>query len=167
MLRRVSEINLNNPEWIRAGIIPFINSEGIIIYAFGIGNIIGDICDFGGHREAIDTDLLDTAIREYEEESLNIFGRLTREMLQDCEVLEGIDTMEILVPITGMPYSYTTDFLNLIGDNTDHEIQNIVWLTKQQLLTIVDAQNTVVDNIKIFYMYDKIYNVIKLNIDLL
>lgn len=162
-MRKVSDIDWKNPKFIRAGIIPFVEENSVRFFAFSIGNIIADIGDFGGHKEKGDSDALDTAIREYREEALNIFGEITRDMLQDCYALEGSDTVEILLPVTGPFYKYTEKFHNLIGTNTDHEVQSIIWLSRRQLLTAIDSQYEQYMGTKIYHMYDKIQKVICLN----
>ncbi len=148
--------------YVRAGIIPYITINNVKFYAFGLGNMVADLCDFGGHREDVDGDLLDTAIREYSEESLNIFGELTRDTLDYCEVLDGDDTAEVLYPLPGdIPmYSYTLDFKQLIGDDLNHEIQNIIWMSKNQIITAVSHPNTTYNGTKIYHMYNKIRSVL-------
>jgi hypothetical protein len=152
MLRRVIDTDWNNSNVVRAGIIPFIIKNGVKFYAFGIANEVGDLCDFGGHREDFDNDLLDTAIREYKEECFEIFGKIDRNSLSDCYVLEGQDTLEILLEVTGDLYEYTYKFREMIGNNEQLELQNIVWLTYNQII----LNTKYVDNVDIIFMYDKI-----------
>jgi len=152
MLKRVNEINWNDDKYIRSGIIPYIDINNSRFYAFGIANIVGDLCDFGGHREIIDNDLLDTAIREYQEESLNIFGILNRKMLENFNVLEGKDTIEILLPVSGSLYYYSQKFQELINGNKDHELQNIVWLSYDQF----NSGLKLINGVNIIFMYEKI-----------
>jgi hypothetical protein len=168
--KRVRDINWHDRKFIRAGIIPIINQGGIRFFGFGVENGVAAIGDFGGHREKIDKDALDTAIREYSEEALNIFGEFTREMLQNCHVIEGIDTVEILVPITGSLYQYTEAFRSLLvtlENNINHEVQDIVWLSRRQLLTAIDSQEISFDGVKIYHMYTRIRDTIHLNRDFL
>lgn len=148
---------VKNTDWsdtniIRAGIIPYIDVGHTRFYGLGIASDVGDLCDFGGHKELIDKDLLDTAIREYEEESFNLFGKLTREMLMNCLVLKGIDTYEILLPVYGNLYNYTLTFQKLVGNNKKHEIQNFIWLTYNQLT----LTNVYINGVNILLIYNKI-----------
>lgn len=164
---RVADIDWDHPKYIRAGIIPYIIQNNIRFYGFSIDGEIGQLGDFGGHRELIDRDVLDTAIREYEEESLNLFGQLTRESLQDCFVLDGVDTVEILVPIPTAFYPYTYAFRQTIGTKTDLEAQNIVWLSRRQVLTAIDSQETAFGETKMYQMYYRIRDVLRLNRDII
>lgn len=148
----------NNKNIIRAGIIPVTEEKGIIFFAFGVDFNIASLGDFGGHKEIIDTDLLDTAIREYREESLNVFGTITRESLKNCLVMEGDETVEILYPVDPPFYSYTEKFNSMVLGQKHHEVQNVVWLSRRQLLNVIDSQHASFAGTKIYHMYDRIHN---------
>lgn len=160
---RIEDINSNDKKYIRAGIIPFIRYQNSKIYAFGLGNVTGDICDFGGHKDCEDNDLIDTAIREYNEESFGIFGNFNRESLKNSEVIDGVDTIEILVEVNGNISDYNRRFKNILNNNYNHEIQDIIWLSKKQLLVAIDSEDIQKDGVKIFHMYSKIRNVLSIN----
>ncbi len=162
-LKRVRDIDWKDPKYIRAGIIPVIDQGNVRFFGFGVENGVAAIGDFGGHKEKKDYDALDSAIREYQEEALNVFGQLNREMLQDCYVLDGIDTAEILLPVSGTLTKYNESFRELLGNNDQHEIQSIIWLSKSQLLTAIDSQEVSFDGVKIYHMYNRIVSTINLN----
>lgn len=163
MLKKVSETDWNNKKYIRAGIIPYIEEKGIRFYAFGLENCFATIGDFGGHKEKRDHDALDTALREYVEESLNVFGILTRDKVKDCVVIDGKDTAEILVPVEGPMFQYSNKFKQLIGSNPLHEVQNIVWLSRKQLLLAIDSQGEKYEGTKPYLMYGRIRDTIDMN----
>jgi len=157
MTRRVRDINWNDPKYRRVGMIPVIEQGKILFFGFCIEPLIGAISDLGGHRDAEDIDGLHTLIREYQEESFNIFGTLTKDMLQDCLVLENKRNLELLIPLKGPFYKYTERFHQLLGSNTEHEAQNIIWLSQQQLLNTIDTQE------ESYSMYGKLYNILRIN----
>ena len=161
--KRVRDNDWNDRKYIRAGIIPYCVIGENIFFCFGVENGVGAIGDFGGHREKVDSDALDTAIREYQEESLNLFGELKRDRLQDCYILDGSDTVEILLPVTGSMYEYSTRFRNTIREDTSHEVQSIIWLSKSQLLTAIDSQHEAFDGTKIYHMYNRIRDTVHMN----
>jgi len=165
--KKVTDIDWKNPKYIRAGIIPFTIQNGIKFYGFGVENGIAAIGDFGGHVENNDSDALDTAIREYKEEAFNVFGEFTRDMLATCDAIEGKDTVEILVPVRPPFYKYTEKFHHLVDNNTDHEVQSIVWLSRKQLLIAIDSQETAFEGTKIYHMYSRIRDTIHMNRDLI
>lgn len=167
MSKRVRDVNWHNSKFIRAGIIPIVKQGNTTFFGFGVENGIAAIGDFGGHKENTDCDALDAAIREYREESLNAFGEITRDLLQDCYVLEGLDTAEILFPVSGPLYQYTIKFHELVGNNEQHEVQNVIWLSRKQLLIAIDSQETEFLGTKIYHMYTRIRDVIHRNRDLI
>lgn len=164
-LKRVREVNWNDRKYIRAGIIPVTQQGGVKFFAFGVENGVAAIGDLGGHREKKDMDALDSAIREYQEEGLNVFGEINREMLQEFFVLEGVDTAEILLSVAPPLYQYTEKFHQLVGDNINHEVQSIIWLSRRQLLTAIDSQEASFEGTKIFHLYNRIRDVVHLNRD--
>lgn len=159
----VSHINWNDPKYIRAGIIPFTVCRNVTYYAFGLEPHIASLGDFGGHIEPSDSDGLDAALREYSEEALDVFGSINRNSVKDCHVLAGIDTAEILLPVTGRMYDYTYTFRKIIGNDRQHEVQDIIWLNKNQVLQAIDNPELQVERIKLFCMYQKIYDTLALN----
>ena len=164
-MKLVSEVNWNDPRFIRAGVIPFVEVRGVRFFAFGVENGVGAIGDFGGHRENKDRDALDAAIREYEEEALNVFGKIDRDMVQNYYAIEGTDTVEILLPVPGPFYQYTEIFNQLVGSNTEHEVQTVIWLSRRQMLTAVDSQEESHRGTKIYHMYGRIRDTIHANRD--
>ena len=164
-LPRVRDINWFDKKYIRAGIIPICEQGGITFFAFGIDNVVAMIGDVGGgHFEPEkDKDALDAAIREYREEALDVFGIINRDMLQDCYVLDGIDTAEILFPVAGPIYQYTDRFHKMVGTHTDYEVQNIIWFSTKQLLIAIDSQESAFDGVKLYHMYNRIHNVLHRN----
>ena len=162
-MKRVRDINWNNPNIIRAGIIPFVDVSGVRLFAFGVENGVAAIGDFGGHREKKDIDALDAALREYQEEALNVFGEINREMVQDYYAIEGNDTIEILLPVSGPFYQYTEIFHQLVWGYPDHEVQSIIWLSRRQLLTAIDSQEESYEGTKIYHMYSRILETLRIN----
>lgn len=109
----LSEVDLNNPNIYRAGIIPYVfHSNGHISMIFGITMQCDRVSDFGGGREDYDGDLLDTAIREYNEECYDAISiNPTRELLMDINpyviVSERYHSMDIIFELEtfhGMNY---------------------------------------------------------------
>ena len=117
------------------------------------------------NKPKINEDPKDTMIREYQEEALNVFGEVNRDMVQDYYVIEGTDTAEILLPVRGPFYQYTEKFHQLVGSNTDHEVQTIIWLSRRQLLVAIDSQEAAYMGTKIYHMYSRIRDTIHANRD--
>lgn len=143
------EIDWNDIKIIRAGVIPVTKIGDTILFAFGLDQKTRGLGDFGGHRELQDSDLLDSALREYHEECFSLFGKISRPQVMDCNVLKGDDTLEILYPVTYQPDLVNRFLVHIKGDS-QHEVQHIVWITRDQLLLILD------DKCQLFSMYYRI-----------
>lgn len=157
MYPTVRQINWSHAKYKRAGIIPVVEQGGILFFGFGISAWDGSLSDFGGGREKTDADALATALREYAEESFSVFGDLTREMIQDCLVVQNPQTIEIIVPVPGPFYQYTARFREILVHQPNDEIQNIVWLSRIQLLQAIHSdQKKKISGQKLYLMYDKI-----------
>jgi hypothetical protein len=114
------------------------NVKKDIYFGLGVDWKSGDLTDFGGFAEyydngygGFDKTALDTALREFEEESLGVFGKPTKQQLNDSTVIYTRQTMILIVTmntITDM-YSVQQKFKQLICDKDYHEMQNLVWLS--------------------------------------
>ena len=91
----VSELPADKAKyWKRAGIVLYklvgtVPTGGVgIRLAFGIDRESGDISNFAGKPlKYADKNILDTAVREFEEESLGVFDRVNKAQLQDSVVI--------------------------------------------------------------------------------
>jgi hypothetical protein len=136
------QIDWANREYVRGGVIPFTEINGNRFYAFGLDSAAGTICDFGGSREIADLDILDTALREFEEESLGVFGRPTREQIQDRQVLLTESMVLILLPVKSSMTQYSIAFARTVLTVREPEIRTIVWLSRAQLVSALKAQHS-------------------------
>jgi hypothetical protein len=157
MYPTVREIDWAHPKYKRAGIIPVVERDGTLFFGFSVSTWDGAMGDFGGGREKSDVDALDTALREYSEESFNVFGVLTRDMLQDCLVIQTPQTIEIIVPVPGPFYQYTERFREILRHQPNDEVQNIVWVSRAQLILILNQHTSS----KLYLIYDKIEAVLR------
>lgn len=161
-LKKVRNTDWNNPNHIRAGFIPICFQGGMLFFGLAVDSRNNVLTDFGGHKENFDMDLLDTALREYKEESYEIFGTLSRDSVQNFEVLEGEDTVEILLPVHEPFYHYSSLFAETVKDKKDNESSKIVWLSRRQLLIALESQDD-----KIWKMYHRIKTTFDLNRNLI
>lgn len=151
-MEQVKNVDWKDKRYVRAGIIPFTVIGDFVFYAFGLDDSVTSISDLGGHIEKTDTDALDAAIREYDEECFSIFGKLNREMLSEFYTIKGKKTIEILLPVEPPLFKYTHYFRELLGDNPNHEVQQIIWISREQLLLALENQQLKINGTKIFHM---------------
>jgi 8-oxo-dGTP pyrophosphatase MutT (NUDIX family) len=163
--KRVSQIDIidRKGRYFRAGIIPFVEANGLRYYGFGLSVHNGSIFDFGGHREPEDNDLVETAVRECMEESLGVFGdSITYDDIieNDYEVIDGLEgsnpigTLEILVPIKVDMYMIMLKFRELVSNDEKPELANIIWLSSDQIVDIYRVQHPIkVNHMRPFHTY--------------
>lgn len=144
----------------RAGIIPYMKISGTLIFGFGVDSGLSSIIDFGGCRKKYDVDLIDTAINEFITKSMSVFGHITRDDVQNCHCIWNTDTIEIFVPVSCDPLTITGHFHKMVGDNSSLECQNIIWVTRAQLIKALQEQHTQYMGVNLFLMHDCIHSVL-------
>lgn len=155
---------------IRGGIIPYvIIDHGDIqkiktrFYAFGTENGIGSLIDFGGGRDHDDRSIIDTALREYEEETYNAFGKLNYEKIEEGIVIENEDMIDILIEVDCDPNTSIKEFESQ-SINQSQEIKSIIWVTRDQLITMMEKQHIVFAKTKTMLIYPQLYKQLKKNL---
>lgn len=133
------EFDLDNIRYIRAGLIPTFKMDGGKYYVFGVDSRTRILTDFGGHREHKDRDILDTAMREYMEESHGAFGIPTRDTLYTMLAVDGIDTLEILYDLghkSRQDLDAMRNTFNKLNTLPGEELSDVTWLSRDQLVSI-------------------------------
>lgn len=124
MFKRVFEVDWSTEKYLRSSIVPYFKHENQYIFGFGI-TVKGNLTTFGGMFEKSDFDLLDTAQREYKEETglscndKTLFGSF---------VIQTQGNIVILYKYDDIPPIKVSD--ELVSD---------VWLTIEQLKNIKQA----------------------------
>jgi hypothetical protein len=152
--------NPPEPYLIRGGIIPYIvvpTTDGDqIIYGLGLDSTSADLTDFGGKRDPRDRDIIDTAIREFGEETLSVFGQLTPRDLIGSRIIYDSQSAIIF-------YRYDIDpneISNLIEEFNHRakqlrqsEITTLIWLTRDQIRRAIDLNRYTIDGFQPFIIY--------------
>ena len=68
----------------RSGVIIFTKKDGKTYFALGVDSIYGDLTDFSGGVRCKCETILEGGLRELEEESLGVFGKLSVEDVKEC-----------------------------------------------------------------------------------
>jgi 8-oxo-dGTP pyrophosphatase MutT (NUDIX family) len=119
----VNEIDWSDNTIHRAGIIPIVIDEdnnkwiGLCISSYNTS-----IGTFGGKYENEDYDLLDTAVREFNEEAGNNFSHIKCDDLYDCYAIKTNYSISILVQFTGKPkyFKRTKEIYDMLWVTPDH-----------------------------------------------
>lgn len=142
--RPVKEVNLKSPFYHRGGLIFFDDNHR---YCFTLDSKIALIGDFGGKRKKEDTDILETIMREYQEESGN---SITRKKLLECSCLENKGNLLILVPCLG---NFPKKF-----EIPNEEISSVFWVSEEKLKFMLINPYYCYKNQRVFYFYSIIKN---------
>lgn len=125
----------------RGGIIPYttgeINGFTYTFYCLGLDYSSGNITDFAGKREPRDRDIIETSIREFQEETLGVFGPLRREDLirREASVLYDHQSATIFVPFNNIDMMRIVDNYtrSTRGLRSEPELSMLVWMDDYQL----------------------------------
>lgn len=139
MLKKLSDLNKDNPETVRSGIIPYIVKNGRLFFILGV-SIYNDsmITDFGGRIEISNgsrEDVVDAAIREYEEECYDVFHLgLTRESLENYDPYVMISgrglSVDMFIRLDEINIEEVfSRFLIIANDDEKREIKKLICLS--------------------------------------
>lgn len=125
---------------LRAGIIPYTIFNGKVYFGFGIDTRTSELTDFGGGVQKQDKTPINTAIREFREESLGIFDPLWLDDLNGQYLIYS-KKMLIIFLYCGMIDTHITRFkFNFKLSNLLHkqsEVKGIIWLDSNELLECI------------------------------
>jgi len=144
----------------RAGIIPMIKRGNYTFYGLGLDYGSGDINEFAGGRESRDNDMLETALREFNEETFDIFD-VTREdiITQNNDVLFDYYSCIFFVEIEnknmlGLVDKFNNKVEELIRKGEKVENGYLFWVTEAQLKALLAIKRSI-SNFKysVFFYY--------------
>ena len=131
---KVEDFDWSNNKIDRAGVTPlFVTKTGMRLIGLPISKYVTNINCVGGSYEPHDYDLLDTAIREYNEETFGSTPNIDVSNILGCEVAYSENVCEIVMPINEMFTTFTPN----------NEIDDFIWITCSQLEAILENRNEV------------------------
>lgn len=157
----------------RAGVVPYTIYNGKLYLCFGEDYRTKTIIDFAGGMEKFDQSMIATAIREFSEETLGVFGPLTKDELNRSTVIsqrfpaeyKGRTIMQdmvlIFVPVDEFPLSYTRAYQAKVQESLRFhperflEIKDFLWLTPELIETAMAGKYC-------FPMYSKVIEFLRL-----
>lgn len=119
----------------RAGVILYTQLRNEIWFGLGIDRLSKDITDFGGSRELRDRNAIETACREFYEESLGIYGIFPYDAVQNLKCVYNKRSLIIFIPVIVNPKTAVRSFKCMVK-NTD-EISGLIWLTRENFMKMV------------------------------
>ena len=118
----------------RAAVIPYIVMNDSIYFLLGIDDSSGDITDFGGGVKQYEY-ALSAAIREFKEESDEIFGTLYNDINRFSTNIALLDRRMsvIFVPIDIKWYNTARQIFKEKNMNSiNNEVSDIIWVNEDQ-----------------------------------
>lgn len=133
---------------IRSGAIIYTHSEGKTYFCLGQDSIYGDLTDFSGGKKQNET-VIEAGLRELEEESLGIFGKLT---VSDVRESMGFYSSNMLIMFIRKDVNmektkkeFSEKLQKKISKNTGGisegvEVNDIVWLESKEFLDVLNGK---------------------------
>lgn len=141
ILTRVKHLDLNNIKPTRAGVILYTIINNQLILGLGLDAQFKQLTDFSGGINKKDINVLTAALREFNEESLNLFGRIDTYDILDAPVLYDKHTLIIFYYVDEHPDDITIAFRKLKNNYKGNvEIDDIVWVTPEELLISIQLK---------------------------
>lgn len=121
----------------RAGVIVYTTYKNQLIFGLGIDSQSGNVTDFGGQVNSQDSSPLTGGLREFSEETLNVFGFLTEEQVSDFVV---VYSSEMLIVFAHLNFDLKTThrlFESRMNSLKKTEISSLVWLSDKQFFQLI------------------------------
>jgi len=137
-ISKVSEINTRIVKPCRAGIIFYISDGKNISFALGTDSKTHELTDFSGSvMYSRGETCIDGALREFEEETLGIFGKITAEEISDFFAVYDEDNMVIFVMLDTTQNAIRKVFNEKIKTVKNPEICSIFFVTSNQFRFLI------------------------------
>lgn len=138
----VQNLNLDCVKPQRAGVIIYTVIDGATYFGLGLDAKTHDLTDFGGTiYYQYDPDVITGALREFQEETLEIFDPLTREDIKQCPVIYDDSNLIIFVHLQVDPDSacriFNQKYKSIAHSGNPNkrnvpEVCGITWLTWEE-----------------------------------
>jgi len=121
----------------RSGIIPYLMVNKDLYFLLAQDKKTGDFSDFGGHQMFGET-ILDTAIREFREESNDIFPSIDSKIKDTSTLIYDDHMVLIFLPV---PYVWSLES-DLFSLTPNTEVSHIRWVKKEVLDQMLNRTST-------------------------
>lgn len=138
----VKEIDLDCVKPQRAGVIIYTIYNNQMYFGLGVDTVSGEMTDFaGGISYKIDKNVIHGALREFQEESLDVFGQLTPDDVMDSVAIYNNNNLIIFKLIMIDPDKIREKFLHqydlLRQKDILPEVCDIKWFTPGEFKDII------------------------------
>jgi hypothetical protein len=153
---KVRDILNTNVRPQRAGVILYTVLDGIVYFGLGLDSKTHDITDFGGTVQyRADGNAINGALREFQEETLEIFEPFTVDNINNCSVIYDTVNLIIFIRVQIHPnlvsfafhkrYKYVYD-----RDTYRPEVCDIVWLNLDEFQAAIKEAGVMFSRVRRF-----------------
>jgi len=154
-LTYAKNININNIRPSRAGVIAYTVYKKKTYFILGIDTKSGDITDFGGGISLKREDALQGGLREFSEETLGIFGKITVDEIKNSLVIYDDKNLIIFIHLSFDICEKYFEFQKRVKQCEKPEVIDLKFLDKKAFLSLINGNN--VDG---SVLYDRIRTVL-------
>jgi len=123
----------------RAGVILYTVEEGEIYYGLGLDSEYLELTDFAGSVSRKDRDAVEAALREFREETLDIFGELPRERSLRATALWDGKNLVLLVRCLSSRSLVSALFRARCSLAKKPEVKEILWFSAGELSRLLQS----------------------------
>lgn len=132
----------------RVGIIPYTIRRGGPFFCLGRDRRYQSLTDFGGGLKKSDITPINGALREFDEETLGVFGDI-RSYIRDALAVFDKSILIIFVRIDCNPYMINSIFSKKLQLTHKPEVDHLLWITSNQFKQLVgNRQGNLYDRVR-------------------
>lgn len=133
------DMNIVKDNHVRSGAIIYTRYNNVTYFCLGIDTDSGNLTDFGGGVKKGET-IVEGGLRELEEESQGVFGKISPEDIENAVVFHSYNMAIMFIPLEVNPREITKVFMNRIRKEEDHEVCDITWLNTEEFLESIHGR---------------------------
>ncbi len=143
-LTYIREIPPSHLHQLRSGVILYQIIDNEMIFTLGIDFIYNNITDFGGGVKYSDKSPIVGGLREFNEETLGIFGQISQDQIKNCAVIYSTEMMIIFVPFIHNINNIVNLFNKMKNTSVTNEIKSIVSIDRKRFSTMIEKNDDLV-----------------------
>jgi hypothetical protein len=127
---------------IRSGAIIYTHFQGKTYFALGQDSVYGDLTDFSGGKKQGES-IIEGGLRELEEESLGVFGKVLVSDVKDCMGFHTNNMLVMFIHLDVNMQRIVEEFDKRLGEKSENEnleVNQIVWLEKSDFLNSIEGK---------------------------
>ncbi len=153
----IKSLNLECVKPRRAGVILYTFFEETTYFGIGLDSKTHDLTDFGGTiKYKTDLNVLNGALREFNEETLQIFEPLSGEDIANSSVIYDNDNLIIFIHMELVPdlvcSNFNTQYHNLKYAGINPEVCGITWLSWEDFQTSLSTKGVFFSRVQKFLL---------------